>query len=176
MVLKQPNQAVVMATQVASCLKTMSIGVLGAVLAACSSSSTLTVYSLPEGARLTTVGTEVDLGRAPAVLIFDNQDLERARKGECFLVRGIRAEWESGASVVQHTLLLCEGARQTFSVTFDRPADAPNLQRDLEYAQNMRLADFETHRLDQYGQPQYFPLQISSKPNGPAQPTTRSAP
>jgi hypothetical protein len=176
MSLKQHTQAVVTATQVASRLKMASIGVIGVVLAACSSSSTLTVYSQPEGARLTTVGTKVDLGRAPAVLIFDNQDLERARKGECFLVRGIRAEWESGASVVQHTLLLCEGAPQTFSVTFDRPENAPNLQRDLEYAQNIRLADFETHRLDQHGQPQYFPLQISSKPNGPSQPTTRSAP
>ena len=42
---------------------------------ACATTHNLTVHSNPEGATLTTVGTNGDLGLAPVLLIFDDSDL-----------------------------------------------------------------------------------------------------
>ena len=74
----------------------------------CSSNTMLTVHSEPEGAELTTVGTGVALGRAPAVLVFSSSDLENAlQANDCYLVRGIEAIWLSGATLSMETIELC---------------------------------------------------------------------
>ena len=48
---------------------------------ACATTHNLTVHSDPEGATLTTVGTDGDLGLAPVLLVFEQSDLEKSSPG-----------------------------------------------------------------------------------------------
>ena len=143
----------------------------------CSSNTMLTVHSEPEGAELTTVGTGVPLGRTPAALVFSSSDLENAlQSNDCYLVRGIEAIWQSGATLSTETIELCGSAQRNFEIVLQRPAAAPDLEQDIEYAKSMRLSDIERHRLEQQRRTQFFPQQIPSKPNPPSQSSGSKSP
>ena len=147
------------------------------LVVACSSTSTLMVQSFPLGARLATVGSDQDLGRAPVLLTFDNKQLNATRTADgCFLVRGLQAEWESGAVTTVDPVALCDPSSHHFEVTLHRPDDVLGEQQDLDFAKNMRFSDMELHRRSQREHFMYFPNQTPTKPNGPAQPTSSRAP
>ena len=147
------------------------------IMLGCASNGMLTVHSEPEGAELKAAGSSVSLGRAPAVLVFASDDLEKARQSNgCYLVRGIEATWTSGAALSTETMELCGDDQRNFEVVLRRPTAAPNLEQDVDYARAIRAADMEQHRRDQQHRTQYFPLQTPAKPNGPAQPSSPSSP
>ena len=147
------------------------------VLGGCAPTSSITIYSNPEAASLSTAGGEQQLGRAPVVFIFDTRDLEAARSASgCFYLQGIEAVWESGAIQAAEAIEICDTDRQHYEVMLQRPTDALGLQQDLDFARNLRAADLEEHRRDQQSRTQYFPLQTPTKPNGPAQPPSSNSP
>ena len=149
----------------------------GVALASCAATTTLVVSSNPEGAALTSLDTAVDLGRAPVQLVFDSHDLDAARSASgCFQVRGIEAVWESGASITSDAVAICDTGQRHYEMVLMRPTDYPDIQRDLDFARDLRAADIEEHRRDQRSRTQYFPLQTPTKPNGPAQPPSSNSP
>ena len=153
------------------------LAVLVAALASCAATTTVVVSSNPEGAALTSLDTAVDLGRAPVQLVFDSHDLDAARSASgCFQVRGIEAVWESGASITSDAVAICNTGQRNYEMVLLRPADYPDIQRDLDFARDLRASDIEEHRLDQRSRTQYFPLQTPTKPNGPAQPPSSNSP
>ena len=153
------------------------LAVLVAALASCAATTTVVVSSNPEGAALTSLDTAVDLGRAPVQLVFDSHDLDAARSASgCFQVRGIEAVWESGASITSDAVAICDTGQRHYEMVLLRPTDYPDIQRDLDFARDLRAADIEEHRRDQRSRTQYFPLQTPTKPNGPAQPPSSNSP
>ena len=159
----------------ASCKYLVMVAII-ASLASCAT-TTVVVSSNPEGAALTSLDTAVDLGRAPVQLVFDSHDLDEARSANgCFQVRGIEAVWESGASITSEAVAICDTGQRKYEMVLLRPADYPDIQRDLDFARNLRAADLEEHRRDLQSRTQYFPLQTPTKPNGPAQPPSSNSP
>ena len=76
---------------------------------ACANTYSLVVESEPEGATLTTLGTDVALGLAPVLLVYEKGDLEKSRQEDgCYRVRGIEARWRSGAMAVMGPITLCD--------------------------------------------------------------------
>ena len=145
-------------------------------LGGCASTSSITIYSNPEAASLSTDGGGQQLGRAPVVFIFDKRDLEAARSASgCFYLQGIEAVWESGAVKAAEAIEICDDEEQHYKVTLQRPTDVVGLQQDLDFARDLRAADIEEHRRDQRSRTQYFPLQTPTKPNGPAQPPSSNS-
>ena len=116
----------------------------------CSSNTMLTVHSEPEGAELTTRRHRCSVGEsARPALVFSSSDLENAlQSNDCYLVRGIEAIWQSGATLsMWRPFELCGSAQRNFEIVLQRPAAAPDLEQDIEYAKSMRLSDIERHRL-----------------------------
>ena len=135
---------------------------------ACATTHNLTLHSNPEGATLTTVGTNGDLGLAPVLLTFDDSDLESSRGNDgCYWVRGIEARWRSGAVAKMDPISWCHADQRHHEVTLERPDEAPDLKVDLQFAHDLRAADMDAHRRAQGNRTQYSPQQTPTKPNGP---------
>ena len=136
---------------------------------ACANTHSLIVESEPEGATLTTLGTDVDLGLAPVLLVYEQSDLEKSRQEDgCYRVRGIEARWRSGAMAVMDPITLCDTDQRQHERTLARPHTAPDLRVDLQFAHELRAADMDAHRRAQGNRTQYSPQQTPTKPNGPA--------
>ena len=136
---------------------------------ACANTHSLIVGSEPEGATLTTLGTGVDLGLAPVLLVYEQSDLEKSRQEDgCYRVRGIEARWRSGAMAVIDPITLCDTDQRQHERTLTRPDTSPDLRVDLQFAHELRAADMDAHRRAQGNRTQYSPQQTPTKPNGPA--------
>jgi len=120
---------------------TATLVMLYAVLSGCSSNTTsLVIKSEPDGAYISQTDTGAGLGVAPVTLEFDkaalvnktNRDKERTG---CFRVKGYSARWMSGATASSAPAIrLCNPVGKNFTVTLQRNANAPGLEKDLEFA------------------------------------------
>ncbi|QFY43547.1 hypothetical protein F6R98_13730 [Candidatus Methylospira mobilis] len=118
-----------------------SILLLYTVLSGCSSNKTsLVIKSEPDGAYISQTETGAGLGVAPVTLDFDKAELvnktnrDKERTG-CFRVKGYSARWMSGATASSAPAIrLCNPVGKNFTVTLQRNANAPGLEKDLEFA------------------------------------------
>jgi hypothetical protein len=88
---------------------------------------TVEIHSTPEGAAVAVDNVPRAMGSTPLVLKYEIP-------GDCGLTQALRVRWASGAEASLSALQLCAatGKRQTY--TFNRPADAANLELDLQVA------------------------------------------
>ena len=106
-------------------------------LVGCASDTRLTIYTQPEGAYVVTKSGKT-AGVAPLVLYYDVTDSAPVDKQGCLVVQGVTAQWASGAKVKQDSFKLCGNKGDAFSVTLNRPQDAPDLATDLDVAMKLK--------------------------------------
>ncbi|HTR00234.1 MAG TPA: hypothetical protein VMH83_09600 [Candidatus Acidoferrum sp.] len=95
----------------------------------------LMVFSQPEGAYLTELGSGKSLGITPVALDYDEQSLARHQMADgCYVVDGIAARWASGASTNVESVRLCHDQSDLLQVTLTRPLDYPGLETDQRIA------------------------------------------
>jgi hypothetical protein len=102
------------------------------LLAGCATNElSMTYYSDPPGASLIQADGK-NFGRMPTTLTYTITDADRKR-GQMSL-RGMSAQWPSGAKASASSINsnLSIGTEQSF--TFKRPANAPGLAADMNYA------------------------------------------
>lgn len=105
------------------------------LISACS--TTLTIYSQPEGAYITQLDGAVS-GVAPLTIHYNITDKFPRDQQGCFIAMGATAQWVSGASYKQDTFKLCEGKGRAYTFTVNRPQNAPNLGTDLNFAMQIQ--------------------------------------
>ena len=106
-------------------------------LAGCATATqaTLAVYSQPPGAYLTEVGTGRVLGIAPAASYYEGQALQNHKDAQgCYVVKGVEARWVSGARAMTDPVRLCGSATGSYTITLNRDASYPDLEKDLQFA------------------------------------------
>lgn len=95
----------------------------------------LHIESDPEGAMITDSSGTVVYGYAPVSVGFDRDTLEAsAEPGHCPQVPGFVARWPSGAQAATATSLDVCDPTHGLTLLLKRPAEAPNLERDLSWA------------------------------------------
>jgi len=89
----------------------------------------------PAGAQIVEQGTNTVIGKAPVTASY-NPNVEHMKNG-CLKVTGVTAQWKSGAKISSSgPIQLCKG-KQTYSYVLHRPQNAPHLEMDREYAQEL---------------------------------------
>ena len=115
------------------------IGIIG--LSGCTSAPTMTISSNPEGAYIEQVNhDDIANQMAPLTLTYDAEQL-KARQGEdgCYLVKGFKATWPSGATTKTEDIVhLCGDLYMKHKRTLLRPFDAPGLDIDQRFAQQLK--------------------------------------
>jgi hypothetical protein len=108
---------------------------LAFLLTGCATQASLTVYSQPEGAYITEIGTGRVYGVAPLTVAYDAAPLFATKQPDgCFRVLGFEVRWVSGAKATLETVAICGSATGTYNITFSRPADFPDIEKDLQFA------------------------------------------
>lgn len=103
------------------------------LLAGCQTSTFLDVYSQPDGAYITPInGTGGGYSPLRIRYVLDDSRDPKDAQG-CFLVNGVVAQWSSGAVARENQFRLC-GDLMFYNYVINRPANAPNLQADLNVA------------------------------------------
>ena len=119
---------------------------LGALVAACAPTYSLTVQTNPQGALLVEEGTGAQFV-SPAVLTYQLAAQQRRSDG-CFYVRRLVAHWTSGATTgPPQPISLC-GNYSSWTLTIERPADPPGLEQDIAAA-IARQRELESARINQ---------------------------
>lgn len=87
-----------------------------------------------EGASVTTVGG-IHYGQTPVRISYDDDELDRTRDGYgCARLPGVVYTWTSGATAASpNPIVLCDD-RSAYQVHVARPADAPDIEKDLKLA------------------------------------------
>lgn len=96
---------------------------------------TLWVYSQPQGAYITELGTGRVAGMAPAASVYNLAALEPYKdKDGCYRIKGFEARWVSGArSTSADPMRLC-GKEDSYNITISRDSSYPDLEKDLQFA------------------------------------------
>lgn len=138
------------------------------VLVGCSTTATLAVYSQPEGAYITEIDTNKAFGIAPVVIEYDSQMLRRYRDRDgCFLVKGLKAQWVSGAVAREQLIRLCGSEFGSYTYVLTRSSAYPNLEKDLEFAlkvQTMRAEQAQAEASRNAAAAALFSAYMASKP------------
>ena len=116
----------------------------------------VTVTSDPERAVITDADGPVTYGCAPVEASYERTMLEADRiPGRCATVPGFRAKWPSGAETgTPDRVDVCD-LQYGATVKLTRPADAPDLEKDLRWAleraqERVKAAEAERDRLQLY--------------------------
>ncbi len=115
-------------------MKKLSLLLVTFALAACAETTTVIFNSEPQGALLTLVESEWELGRTPYIRHYPANDHRAGDTQGCFMLEGVRAEWTSGATVRIDLLRFCDGPGGEYFVDLARPEDHPDLNDDLRFA------------------------------------------
>lgn len=107
---------------------------IGYLLSGCATQATLTVNTWPEGAVVSELGTGRFVGESPAVSYYNLNSKSPKNAAGCYLVKGFRAQWQSGAvGATQETITLCGPSTGDYNITVQRP-QVGGLDRDQNYA------------------------------------------
>jgi hypothetical protein len=114
-------------------LKTLALNIAAiSLLGACT--GTIVVHSTPEGALISS--DKQTLGVSPYVIHLNpdiSKTLPLAEDG-CYGAPPFTAHWASGAVASSPVTPLCKGLDGNYQILIRRPTDAPDLQKDLEAA------------------------------------------
>ncbi len=109
-----------------------ALAALGAILSGCS--TTVTFTSDIEGATVATAQGRI-YGVTPVSVSFSNDDLDASRDAAgCARIMGVTYKWPSGATVQSPDPIVLCGESSSYVLQYDRPADAPDLEKDLQNA------------------------------------------
>ena len=110
------------------------IAIIGFLLSGCATQATLTVNTWPEGAVITELGTGRFVGESPAVSYYNINSKSPKNSAGCYLVKGFKAQWQSGAvGSTQETITLCGSRVGDYNISIPRPP-VGGLDRDQNYA------------------------------------------
>jgi hypothetical protein len=121
------------------CPQAVAAGALLA-LSGCALQATLQVDTNPTGGYISEVDTGFVPGIAPVSIYYEPSSLTLRDAKGCYLVRGMNVRWVSGATASVNPISLCGSAYDNYNITINRPANAPDLDKDLQFAvqvQNM---------------------------------------
>ncbi len=121
------------------CLQKLAVVAAVLVMAGCVMQPQLRIYSQPEGAYITGLGTGETFGMAPAVIQLDKDELARHTSADgCYIFDGIAAQWASGATSSLQNIRLCGAEQLHRDIVMSRPAGYPGLQQDLQIELQLR--------------------------------------
>lgn len=105
-----------------------------------SSTVSLDLNSVPSGAKLYRTHPKPEfLGYLPYKFTFPrDQFIQKLDANGCATTASFKLEWASGAVEQIGSIPLCLGADVNYSKVFERPKDAPGLEKDIEFAQLMQ--------------------------------------
>ncbi len=106
----------------------LSAGAL--LISACANQYVLNVDTVPTGATVQVAG-ELRAAFAPAQVFYEPDPKFRDPTTKCWMARGIRATWQSGATVASLDPLALCGKFNTWTLTLSRPSGYPGLETDL---------------------------------------------
>ena len=110
----------------------LAASVAALLLTGCS--STVIFESDIEGATVTTVAGQT-YGVTPVSVSFSNEDLDYSRGPDgCARILGVTYTWPSGAKASSPNPIVLCGENSRFRYVLKRPTDAPNVEKDLQYA------------------------------------------
>ncbi|WP_444904574.1 hypothetical protein ACJJIU_06750 [Microbulbifer sp. CnH-101-E] len=105
------------------------------ILCGCSNQATMVIFSQPEGAYITEIDTEKPYGMTPVSVVYNPDALEGHIDSEgCYLVKGFRAQWVSGAISIVDPIKLCGSATGEYNISINRQSSHANLDKDLQFA------------------------------------------
>lgn len=112
--------------------------VLLAVIFLTGCSTKLIVSSFPEGAIVSEIGSGQSYGETPATVYYNFNANSPKNAAGCYLVKGFRAQWRSGAvGSTPDVLQLCGGS-STFTISIPRP-QVGGLNIDQDYAMQRQM-------------------------------------
>ena len=114
-------------------IKTLSLMVfVASMLSACATA--VSVHSRPAGALISSKNE--NLGISPVRISLDSeigQSFQKSGEG-CYEAPSFTAHWASGAVASSPVSLLCRGRDGNYKIFIRRPANAPDLKKDLNAA------------------------------------------
>ncbi len=136
---------------------TGAMSLTAAILLLGGCSTYVTVNSDPEGASITDISGAINYGIAPVQIEYDTGELE----GQQGLVPGYKATWVSGATAQTENPFAIADLRYGASVMLKRPADAPGLEKDLDFAlkraqARAKRAEYERDQMQLYLNDSWF--------------------
>ncbi len=100
------------------------------LVSGCTNQYTLTIDTVPTGATIQEVGMMI-VKAAPRQLFYNRDPKHYHPTTGCFMVKGVKAIWQSGATAASlNPLPLC-GKFDAWTLTLSRPSGYPGLQTDL---------------------------------------------
>lgn len=115
-------------------MKRMHLFFIFCSLSGCATQGSLTVNTWPEGAVITELGTGRFVGESPAISYYNLNSKSPKNAAGCYLVRGFKAQWQSGAvASTQEAITLCGPSTGDYNISMQRP-QVGGLDRDQNYA------------------------------------------
>lgn len=106
-------------------------------LVGCQSRAQLTIKSQPEGAYITDSRGQGMM--APTTYYYEiNPKIHPPDSSGCWRVKGFTAQWASGARYSQEVVRLCGSPTGSYTITAQRPQNAPNLHVDLSFQMQLQ--------------------------------------
>lgn len=114
--------------------------VLPLALTACQNRVDVTFLSEPEGAAITEITTGIEIGIAPISRSYDLGVLSPVDPQGCYSLVGVEAQWISGATSRVQEFQLCGDVTEDYYLTLERPAEHPDLDKDVQHARSLRVS------------------------------------
>ena len=125
----------------------------------------LTYHSQPPGALIKHTENGNVIGMAPINVDYGNDP--RFKSDGCYRVAGVTAVWVSGAQAKTENIITLCGTPQEYVITLSRPASAPDLEKDMNFAikiQNNAILQQQANQQAQSNAIQMFNALQSTKP------------
>ncbi|HAJ75858.1 MAG TPA: hypothetical protein DCM64_05335 [Gammaproteobacteria bacterium] len=114
--------------------------ILPLAFTACLNRVDVTFLSEPEGATITEVTTGIEIGIAPISRSYDLGVLSPVDPQGCYSLVGVEAQWISGATSRVQEFQLCGDVTEDYYLTLERPAEHPDLDKDVQHARSLRVS------------------------------------
>lgn len=145
---------------------------LSILLAGCATQATLTVNTWPEGAVITEIGSGRFSGESPAVSYYNLNSKSPKNSAGCYLVRGFKAQWQSGAvASTSETITLCGPSTGDYNISIQRP-QVGGLDRDQNYAVQKQMLRAQQQQAKSAQDAALLQMYMATKP----QPSTTKMP
>jgi hypothetical protein len=87
----------------------------------------------------------------------------------CYVVKGVEAHWVSGAQAVTDPVRLCGSATGSYTITLNRDASYPDLEKDLQFALQLQAIQAQHDAVRQQAAMQLLLHNMNSQPVQPYQ-------